>query len=172
MNSLDHSIFYALVTWLFIVPGLTLFHELGHALMAIMLTGQRVTVQLGRRPGVFQFSCGKIDFHLRPSILPVSFYEMSDWQRATRQQLAWIALAGPLTSLLLMVLAMGFAMAAEGLDQTAYFLASGTALLALLQFLFSMVPVRYPRWLGAYAGHWSDGYRGWYLLASKQEEHS
>jgi hypothetical protein len=172
MNSFDHSLFYALVTWLFIVPGLTLIHELGHALMAIMLTGQRVTVQLGRRPGVLLLSCGKIDFHLRPFMLPVSFYEMSDWQRATRQQLAWIALAGPLTSLLMMALATGFAIAAHGLDEKAYFLASGTALLALGQFLFSMAPVRYPRWMGAYAGHWSDGYRAWYLLASKQEEHS
>jgi len=171
MMSLDHAIFYALLTWLVIVPLLTLLHELGHACTAIMLTGQRVVVQMGKRPGIVRFRLGKIDFHFRPSALPVGFYEMTDWQRATRQQLAWIALAGPLTSLLLMALCAALAIASYNIDDSLYFLSSGAAFIALAQFLFSMSPLRYPRWMGSYAGHWSDGYRSWFLLASKQEEH-
>lgn len=171
MMSLDHAIFYALLTWLVIVPLLTLLHELGHACMAIVLTKQRVLVQMGRRPAAVRLRLGKLDLHLRLSALPVGFYELSDWQRASRQQLAWIALAGPLTSLLMMALCAAAALISQGRDDSLYFLSSGAALIALGQLCFSLVPLRYPRWLGTYAGHWSDGYRSWFLLAGKQEEH-
>lgn len=83
------------------VPGpllLTLIHELGHAVAAVALTGQRVTVVIGREPSVVRFALGRIDVRWDPKGY-VAHCRLALGVSAPR--LLVLALAGPAASIAL-----------------------------------------------------------------------
>jgi hypothetical protein len=44
------------------------------------------------------------------------------------------------------------------------------AVLALLQLLLTVLPIRYPSWWGDYAGTHSDGYHFWRLYTARPRQ--
>jgi hypothetical protein len=85
---------YVLSTWV------VLLHELGHAIVALVLTPHRVAVHIGDRPGA-RFRIGRLDVSL--SLDSSSGHFGMPVEALTRGQAAAIALAGPLVSLALVV---------------------------------------------------------------------
>ncbi len=154
----------AVVVWLGVLPLLTLMHELGHAMAALALTGQPVAVQLGRKPSIAKWRWGRVALGARFPINWVGFCAVAHPDQVTRPTQVWIALAGPLVSLLLLLVSSGAALALHSgpmlLAQLSTLFATG----ALIQLVVTLAPLRYPSWWGAYAGKKSDGYRALELL--------
>jgi hypothetical protein len=168
---------YALFFWLVVIPLLTLLHELGHAGMALLLSGSSVTVVLGDYHQIesvsrqWQFQAGRLRCVLQPFSGFSGFFL---WSREDAPRLSRIAvnLAGPLTSLLVGLLAWWLialsALESFWLSQ----IVAGIRTAALLQFLGTIAPLRYPGWMGAYRGHPSDGLRVYHLLTSQSDTKS
>lgn len=140
-------------------PPLTLLHEMGHAL-PLALAGQRTTVYMGKpdpraRP---TFRVGKIEARIRR---PIGFggecrYEEPERGFSPGGRLL-VALGGPAVSALV---TLGFGLATYlSPDSPLSALLAAITLAAFLQVLFSMIPLRYPIWLGAAGGKPSDGRR-------------
>ena len=147
------------VVFFIVGPPLTLLHELGHALL-LSLAGQPATIYLGRpdpraRP---TFRLGKIEARIRR---PLGFggqtlYEEPESGFSPEGRLL-IALGGPAASALA---ALAFGLAAYlSPDNPLSGLLGAISIGAFLQFFVSMIPVHYPRWLGAAGGRPSDGLR-------------
>ena len=83
------------VAWVVIVFA----HELGHAVAAVALTGQRVLIRMGGEPYLLRFALGRIDVRLHPTG-PVAHCELSP-ANVPPWRLVVIALAGPAVSVAL-----------------------------------------------------------------------
>ena len=140
-------------------PPLTLLHELGHALL-LSLAGHSATIYLGRPDPRARstFRLGKVEARIRR---PLGFggichYEEPENGFSPEGELL-IALGGPAASALA---ALAFGLAAYlSPDNPLSGLLGAISIGAFLQFFLSMIPVRYPRWLGAAGGRPSDGLR-------------
>lgn len=154
-------------------PPLTLLHELGHAL-PLSLAGQPATIYLGRpdpraRP---TFSFGKVEVRVRRPLGfgGETFYEEPENGFSPEGRLL-IALGGPALSALA-ALALGIA-AYLSPDNPLSGLLGAFSIGAFSQVFLSMIPVRYPRWLGAAGGRPSDGLRILRAMGfgQREEEH-
>ncbi len=155
-------VIYALLVCLLGLPALMIVHELGHALVALLITDERVVVRLGRPPARFRLAWQRLEFQVRP-FDGSGFYQIEEWQHTSARQRAWAAMGGPAASLLVLLLAGGLAGLAHGTFGGLFLLSFGMAVLALLQVLITLLPIRYPPWWGDYGGMMSDGYRFIYL---------
>jgi hypothetical protein len=160
VTPLDVAIF-ALVTAYVSVPLLTLAHELGHALAAVRLTGQRVTVRIGDEPGLARFALGRIDVRWHP-IGHLAYCELSlGGSLAPREQLRF-ALAGPaaeaLAALMLAVAAVGLA-AAQGTGLP-FAIVAAAAVGGLARAALNLLPLEHPpSWLGPLEAPGTDGWQ-------------
>lgn len=149
----------ALILLFLIIPLLTLIHEAGHALAGLAVGARHVTIQLGgQKEPVWSRNWGRVRLSLMSwAPLWVGFAKMDDVPPITPRQRALVSLAGPITSLMLVIL----------LALTAFFtrldssylvraLTQQAAFTAFLQLLTTAIPMRYPPQMGAYAGHSSD----------------
>ena len=149
--------------WVVLAPFATLCHELGHAAAVLTLTDRAVSVSLGRRGAAWIIRVGRLSIHLRA----FTFWEGradhdSEGGESTpvpdiRNLL--IYLAGPIVSLTL-------ASALWVIDITVpvkgYILHASIRFLIsylVIQFLSTVAPIRYPRWLPGHGGRFSDGHR-------------
>lgn len=138
------------------LPLLVGLHELGHAAVALAVTDEPVSVDVGG-DAAREWTVGRLTVAV--SLLGgwVGFYrvegELSPTERAV------CALAGPAVSVLICLVAVA-TLWATGAAGATEFLLVGAALAAGWQFLATIAPVRYPDWwTDAYAGRPSDGYR-------------
>ena len=135
----------------------TFLHECGHALTALALTNREVTILLGDgRKGV-RWRKGRLQ------VVIGWFTGFVGFARYDREQIAphrilWITLAGPLVSLLLCILFGGIAFIWSE-PQWLVSVVRTLAYATFAQFLFTILPLRYPRWFLAYGGKTSDGWR-------------
>lgn len=138
-------------------PPLKLLHELGHAL-PLALAGKSAEIHLGKpdlraRP---TFSFGKVEARIRR---PLGFggeifYEEPENGFSPEGELV-MSLGGPAASALA---ALAFGLLAFLLpDSLLSALLGAVSVGAFLQVVLSMIPVRYPRWLGKAGGEPSDG---------------
>jgi hypothetical protein len=148
------------------LPGLLIVHELGHAVVALLCTGNRVIVRLGRPPALLRLALGRLELHFRP-FDGSGFYQILDWQQTTPRQRAWAALGGPVSTLLVLVAGSALAVVSRPALDALYFLSAGIAFLAVLQLLLTVPPIHYPTWWGDYAGTYSDGYHVWRLWSTR-----
>jgi fumarate reductase subunit D len=149
-----------LVVWFVIYPLVTLIHELTHGLMALILTRERqISCMLGTNP-----EQARITLNLTPRFRILLNFGTGLFGRCKiegselirRRSAVLISLSAPLVSLALGILF--FLLPAPDND----YLNQARLLVvtcAILQFLFTIVPVRYPQWFGGYRGMPSDGYR-------------
>jgi Clp amino terminal domain, pathogenicity island component len=127
-------------------PLAVLFHELGHAVTAALLSGQRISLQVGQPDDRGAVSIGKIDLRLGRGTHPAHIRILPD--RLSRMRLVCIFLAGPVASLLLAVALVWLAVAI-GPSRAAFVpiaIAAGAASLLLV----NLVPFeqRGSWWLG------------------------
>lgn len=170
MTSLIVGLVAFVLLWFVVAPVLTLLHELGHAAAALMLTRRPVTVILGdcrHRPDLAHVrgAWGRLAFRARLPSGWVGFCDRDD-QALSSRRAATIVLSGPAASL---ALALELSVVANGLRDAPPLVQTVSvwaAFGALLQFLATIVPWRYPRWWGggAYGGIASDGLWAWRLL--------
>lgn len=82
-------------------PFLTLAHELGHALAALLLLPGRVVVLVGHREPLAAFELGRLTVGFHPLTVPGRFDGMCAYDPSgeRRSDTALIALAGPAASL-------------------------------------------------------------------------
>lgn len=159
-------LWYFLVAWIIILPLVTFLHELGHALTALALTNMEVTVILGK--GNIKWQWGRLKFAVGwfSSIFGFTRYEGGTIKP---YQTVLVALAGPLVSLFLAVLCWSLRPLWVEPEWVSVVMGM-TATAAFVQFLFAIVPMRYPAWFLAYSGRFSDGARilHWLRVAREQ----
>jgi len=173
-----------LIAWLLGISLLTLFHELGHALTALVLSHQPIQIFLGTTPHQMKqrerleeptFCLGRLAFYLSLSGLPFGI-GWARWPASLSWRHSILALlAGPVTTFLcLIVLSLTTFVLKPAAHPSAiqrevddFFL--WLLLLTCLQLLACALPVRYPSWWpGALAGVTSDGYKIRTLLKQRK----
>ncbi|WP_050615539.1 hypothetical protein [Bacillus testis] len=145
-----------LLFYLLVIPLSTLLHEIGHAIGFVISTKDGIAkVYLGTKDSSNKenFRIGRIYFHIRWHYVGYCVYtyeEICKYQRIT------ILIFGPLFSLLicftLYILVLMFNITLN------YFLL-GIFLYNLLQFIVTIIPIKYPSWWWGYGGMSSDGYK-------------
>lgn len=143
----------SLLQLLIATPVAVLLHELAHAGMALALTRGKVLVVVGYGPGM-KLHMGRLALHVSPLAASGCTVHRACRESADR---AIIAVAGPVTSLLLAVVGWRIAEALAGshLFLAGLFAALGAASLFIT--VLTAIPVRYPSGLSVGDGRDSDG---------------
>ena len=138
---------------------LTFMHELGHALPILLFTQENVIIELGKQPPQRSWVLGRLRLNVQlPSYAGLYRY---DKEEVSRDVILLSLAGGPVTSLLLTAV---FGVAAAllrsrsepSLWQTFFIILAADA---LLLFVLTAVPLKYPAWYGLLAGWPSDGYQ-------------
>lgn len=150
------SVLVALVAvYLLAEPLLVGLHELGHA-VAPLARGHETVAFVGGEVG-HTVTVGQLTVTVAPRgfLAPVTYGATATDAAATRGTVAAGALGGPVVSLALLV-GVGWALvdAPTGLAR-----GIGGLIVAYLWFqtVFTLLPLRYPGWAGAYGDYRSDG---------------
>lgn len=154
MDTIPRAMIHLAVLWVVTGPLLTMLHEAGHGVAALLLSRGQVSVSVGPAHGRWSFRAGRIRFDLTPLYGPVGFYSYQTDQ-VSRVSRTAILIAGPLVSLL-----SGIALiAVDGATPVADSWVRDGRNWALLQFLLTAIPMHYPPGWGPYGGVPSDGLR-------------
>lgn len=143
------------VFWLVTVPLLTLIHELGHALAGMMTTRGWVPAAIGTGGDPRTIGLGRLRIKLRPFSGIVGSCHREYRSGSGRGEALFYG-AGPTFSLASAAILGYLGTSATGNSTLGQILTLGSYA-ALLQLIATLVPVRYPSWMGAYAGYLSDG---------------
>ncbi|WP_252503999.1 hypothetical protein [Sporosarcina sp. Marseille-Q4943] len=142
-----------IIFYIFIAPTCVLLHEIGHGLGAVLAPNNHVHIYLGpiSEKNKETFRVGRLHFHII-----WSYIGFVHWKgELSKRQRAIALIGGPLMSLLLAFLFGMLTLLAPRNDmQTLYW---STTLLNFFQFLVTIIPMKYPRWMGGYSGYSSDG---------------
>lgn len=146
------------ILWFVVWPALTLLHELGHAIAALAFTAGGVRVELGGTATPYTRQFARLTFVMRPGSGFIGYYWMDEpapkrWQRIV------IMLAGPLASLACALMSFSILAGTSNLPEPVRTLLFWCGSGAAVQFLVTVLPLRYPRWWAGYAGLASDGER-------------
>ncbi len=145
----------------------TFFHELGHVLPGLALTDYRGFISLGpfdSREHSRELRLGRL--HLRwhgfGFFMGKAYFDGEEFSKSA----ALLSVAGgPLISLVLGLVLLLLANTSEGFALQSF--ARFVGRMFLIQFLITGIPMRYPKWLGDYAGMTSDGLEFLRLLRAK-----
>jgi hypothetical protein len=153
MDTLSNII--SLLLWLLVgVPVCFLLHELGHASMVLLVTKQKVTFQFGVRGPKREFHFGRLTvlMFFEPTTFLGARYYPENRAELSMSQVFWMALGGPLASLLFTCLFGVLWWVTHTIDPW-----RGLTLINLVNFLWTVIPQNYPEWQGAQAGIPNDG---------------
>ncbi len=139
--------------YVLLIPLFVLLHEVGHGLGAVFSSDSEVHIYLGIKSekNKENFKIGRLRFHIIWSYTGFAY-----WGSRLNKRQKVVALAGgPLMSLLLTLL---FGWLTNITSQSElHQLFFGSMVFNLCQFISTTIPVKYPRWMGGYSGHQSDG---------------
>lgn len=146
---------FLFVFYVFFIPFFILLHEVGHGMGTVLSSKSDVHIYLGRKSedNKENFKIGKLHFHIIWSYIG-SAYSKTE---LTRQQRAITLASGPLTSLILALL-FGWLTIVTSQSQISQLFWWST-LFNIVQFIITIVPVKYPKWMGGYSGYPSDGFQ-------------
>lgn len=153
--------------WLFVVPALTLGHELGHAAAVLVLTEADATVIVGGERWGWEW--GHLGFRFDPGGWRRWLYGFCRYGALPDGAIRAVAvhLAGPAaTAGALSVLAVAVSLTDGRWVRFGLYAALWNALLTLV---VTVVPMRYTDSWGEYAGHPSDGLQAWRALTDGSE---
>ena len=139
-----------------LAPPLVVWHELGHAVAALLLTRGPVEARVGAEESPFWFSAGRLRVVISPLPLAGGECRYDDATLDRGRDEAWIAAAGPLASALAAGLLTALALALGSADDPLVTVAVVGAQVAALQTIMTLLPIRYALGSGA-AGAESDG---------------
>ncbi|SET80159.1 hypothetical protein SAMN05421676_108114 [Salinibacillus kushneri] len=142
-----------LLFYIFVIPICTLLHEIGHGIGVISTSESHAHVYLGNRneENKENIRLGRLHFHIY-----WSYIGFVDWEgKLNKRQRASALAGGPIMSLLLIFLFGLIAMLVPQGDLRSFLW--GATIFNCLNFVATIIPITYPRWMGAYNGHPSDG---------------
>lgn len=158
----DELLLY-LIFFMLIAPTCTLLHEVGHGLGAISTSKANVHIYLGKRTkdNKENFKLGRLHFHIQWALSG-----FAQWGKGLdKRQRAVALVGGPIMSLLLALL---FGLLAPLVSQGELRqLMNWTTAYNLIQFIVTIIPITYPRWMGGFNGLPSDGLQLLRLLREK-----
>lgn len=143
---------------LVVFPLLTLLHELGHALPALVFGAQDVTIVMGPRAGehvAWRRQFGRLELVLTVWF-PLFIGHVHTTEALPVRQRMQVILGGPLISLLLTIILVPLAYASRDASEVVRVLAQGSAAIAFFTLVMTSLPLTYPRWFYGYAGRPSD----------------
>ncbi|HPW53899.1 MAG TPA: hypothetical protein PLI19_01725 [Erysipelotrichaceae bacterium] len=145
------------VLFIIVAQVLTLLHELGHAIGALVTSEKEVLVVLGRTrkdsmKEVFSIGRLKIKLGLFSPVTGFTHIEMSNLSRA---QLMAFYFGGPLMSLSLTFIL--FVVNQQLINSEVHKIIRFASVYALIQFFITALPIRYPDFWGDYGNLESDG---------------
>jgi hypothetical protein len=143
--------FTFLLFYLLIIPVCVLLHEAGHGLGVILRSNAQAHVYLGPlADNQENIKIGRLHFHIR-----WSYYGFCTWSEELVHSQKVAALAGgPIMSLLLAGLASILLPFVDG-DLRNF--VAGIIVFNGMMFLFTAIPMTYPKWFRSYSGRPSDG---------------
>lgn len=141
------------VFYILLLPLFTLLHEVGHGMGAVFSSKSHVHIYLGTKSedNKENFKVGRLHFHIIWSYVGFAYWKK---ELNKRQRVITIA-GGPLMSLLLALL-FGWLTIITSQSQF-YHLFWLSTISNTLQFISTIIPVKYPRWMVGYSGFKSDG---------------
>ncbi|SEQ90906.1 Peptidase family M50 [Virgibacillus subterraneus] len=153
MEMILFIIFYIVAT-----PLSVLLHEVGHAVGIIAFTRENARVFLGpaNKSNKEVFKIGRMHFHITLAFFGYCNFSKGD-EKQTNFQRGIIAAGGPIMSLLLSILFYIISIYTTQPEIGKF--AAGISLFNMLNFLLTIIPIKYPKWWGPYKGFPSDGYR-------------
>lgn len=149
--------------YILLIPFFMLLHEVGHGLGVVFSSDSHVHIYLGTKneKNKENFRIGKLHFHIIWSYTGFAYWDA----RLNRRQKVAAFAGGPLMSLLLTLL---FGWLSIITSQSAFHqLFFGSTIFNLFQFICTIIPVKYPRWMGGYSGSKSDGLQLLRILKSE-----
>ena len=156
--SFINFIIYPLVYIIF-MPVLTLLHELGHAIPALIFTKEKVIVDIGNSNLNKKIKLNRLVIKLNgyKSLTDVS-YGYINWTPldSNKMKSVFMILGGPLTSLIVSILLYIYLINVS-LPYILIKLLDALFLFSLFQFLLTILPMKY--FYNPYSGHTSDGYK-------------
>jgi hypothetical protein len=154
-----------LVVWFVVCPIVTLLHELGHGIAALIVVKDRpITCMLGTDPNQARFTLNigrRLRILLNPGTGFFGRYLIGGSGPFSRSQTILISLAGPLVSLGISLFFFLLPTFENNYLNVLRFLFLSCA---MIQLVATIIPVRYPQWFGGYRGMPSDGLRVWRAL--------
>lgn len=131
----------------------TLLHEIGHGLGVIVSSKAQAKIYLGNpdEKNTENFRLGRLYFHINWSYIGYCCWG----SKLNKQQRICSLLGGPAMSLLISLVCFFSAINISIGDL--HSLLWATAILNLSQFIITIIPITYPRWMSGYSGNPSDG---------------
>lgn len=156
----------SLVFFIGIIPLSFLLHEIGHGLGAVLMSDSDIHIYLGTKDekNKQNFRIGRFTFHLQ-----FAYMGFCRWDEdLTKRQNFFSLISGPLMTLLLMGSFLFLRdVVPEGNLRTLFVKA---AEFNLILFLSTIIPFRYPRWMGkTMAGFPTDGLQLLWLFQNAAE---
>lgn len=150
-------IVYPLVYIIF-MPILTLIHELGHAIPALIFSKENVTVNIGNSNLNKQIKLNRLLINLNGyrCVVDVS-YGYVNWSQVNNKiKLICMILGGPLTTLIVSIL-LYICLINVSLPFILMLVFNALFIFSAFQFLLTILPIKY--FYNPYVGHTSDGYK-------------
>lgn len=151
---LTEKVFTIIITLLIVAPLCVFIHEMGHAVSALFITKKKVQIMFGSFLKVADFKLGRLD--LRLFLLP-GFVGSCRWfGQISDLSSAVILISGPLASASICAV---FSCVIFFIQTPELFYFSGLTVMAFsfTVFVFTSIPVNYPKWLPGIGGWPSDG---------------
>lgn len=142
------------------MPCTVLIHEIGHAFGLLLSTKTSIaSVYLGDfdKSNKENFRIGRMHFHIRWGYVGFCAYENEAGQMSNFQIIVFM-LCGPLMSLFVSLI-LTLILFYFHVDGSLNSLITGAAIFNFFQFMWTIIPMKYPAWMKAYAGMPSDGYQ-------------
>lgn len=158
-----YMILLILLFYFLLIPFFTLLHEVGHGIGAVFSSNSHVHIYLGtkNKNNKENFKIGKLHFHIIWSYIGFAYWKTE----LNKRQSAVALVCGPLMSLLLALLFgwLTIVISQSQLHQLFWW----STIYNSLQFLITIIPIKYPRWMGGYGGYNSDGLQLLRILKGK-----
>ena len=148
-----------LLVYIIFMPILTLLHELGHAIPALIFTKEKVTVNIGNSNLNKKIKLNRLVIKLNgyKSLVDVS-YGYVNWTLLDNNKIksVFMILGGPLTTLIVSILLYIYLINVS-LPYVLMVSLNALFLFSAFQFLLTILPIKY--FYNPYVGHTSDGYK-------------
>lgn len=148
---------YTLVYIIF-MPVLTILHELGHAIVALIFTNDKVSVNIGNSDLNKQINLNRLVINLNgyKSLLDVAYGYVNRTPVDNKIKAIFIILGGPITSLIVSILLYIYIINVK-LPYVLMVSLNALFIFSAIQFLITILPMKY--FHKPYVGHTSDGYK-------------
>ena len=159
VNFIIYFIIYFMF-YILLMPILVLLHEVGHAIFALIFTDGNIEIQIGNSKLDISKNIGRLYFKYKgyKSLLHVTFGSVRFEIPKENYKIIAILLGGPLMSLIIFILSVILLSFSSHLNYISQIFLNSVAIFSLVQFLITILPIKYNAFSLPYKGMKSDGY--------------